>query len=920
MSEMRRFFRIPFVRTPKRRLTNDVTDELEFHLDTRVERLVAEGWEPSAARREARRQFGDVESVRDDCVALDIEREKSARWTDFLDDLRQDIRYAVHALRRTPGWTSVAIFTLALGVGANTAVFTVVNGVLLRPLPFRDSGQLMLVSYDQRQPKFDDPSMLDSHYLAFRKENRSFEDEASFNSNEVNVTGAGDAARIGRASVTPEFFSVFEAEPELGRTFTHDEGRAGSDHIVVISDRIWRGRFGADRNILQRSLRIEDEPYSIIGVMPASFDFPIGQDLWVPTEVRVPHEPWHEMTPVVGRLRKDVTAPQARAELENMAHTFTMAQWDLEHGVKQSDYVARVLPLRELMVRDARRSLVIFASAVAFVLLIACVNVANLVLMRTVSRAQEIAVRRSLGAGRGRLIRQLLTESSVLWLSGAIVGMAFAVVGERALLSLAPEGTIPLADNIRLDWRVLAITLLVALLCGLVFGLAPALRATKRPLRESLSHGTRVASEGGVLLRTLAVAEIALALVLLTCAGLMIRSFARLRAVDLGFHPENVATMSLIPVKGKYDSEAKLRNIRDRVIEALRQLPQPITVGAINFPPLGYAGLWWRLTAEGSAVEEREIVTAGISGDYFRAIGIPVLSGRTFTNADDASAPGVVIVSRLLASKEWPNQPAVGKRISMPDLPAPPSFLKKAGSRSDSSSGDHPRAKLQRWLTVVGVVGDVVQENLTDAPSATIYLPLEQIGQTLTFHPEMPGSQGHIVFVTRTSGDPKSVERAMREIVRGIDGDQPIESIAAMPVVVTGQQEQPLFRTRLLSVFSMIALALAVIGIYGVLAFSVAERTREIGIRMAMGAESGQVVRMLVGQTLLLGATGVTIGAAGSFAATRVIAKFLFGVTPTDPMTFIVTAALLMVVTLLAGVVPARRASSVDPVLALRHE
>lgn len=737
---MRRFFRIPFVRTPRRRLASDVTDELELHLETRVERLVALGWKPDEARGEALRQFGDIGSVRDDCVALDIEREKSARWTDLIDDLRQDVGYAVRALRRTPGWTTVAILTLALGVGANTAVFTVVNGVLLRPLPFRDAGQLMLVSYDERQPEFYDPSMLDSHYLAFRRENRSFEDEAAFYSNEVNLTGAGDAVRIGRASVTPEFFSVFKVEPELGRTFTSDEGKAGNNHVVVISDRLWRGRFGADVNVLRRSLRLEGEPYSIMGVMPASFDFPRGQDLWVPMEVLAPQEPWHTANSVVGRLRKGVTAHRAQAELENLAHSFTMTQWDLEHGVKQSDYVARVVPLRELMVHDARRSLIIFASAVAFVLLIACVNVANLMLMRTASRAQEIAVRRSLGAGHGRLIRQLLTESTVLSLAGAIVGTALAVIVEFALISLAPEGTIPLADNIRLDWRVLAFTLAVALLCGLAFGLTPALRAMRRPLRECLSHGTRVASDGGVLLRALAVAEIALALVLLTGAGLMIRSFARLRAVDLGFHPENVATISLAPVRERYDSEAKLRNFRDRVIEALRRLPQSRAVGAVNFPPLGPAGLYWRLTAESSTSQDREIITAGISGDYFRAMGIPLLSGRTFTNADDTGGPGVVIVSRLLASKEWPNQPAVGKRITIPDLPAPPPFLKRVGSTSDSGSADHSRARLERWLTVVGVVGDVVQEHLTQARAATIYLPLEQIGQTLTYHPEMPGS------------------------------------------------------------------------------------------------------------------------------------------------------------------------------------
>ena len=916
---MRPFFRIPFVRTPKHKLIREVSDELQFHVETRTEQLVIAGWKPEAARREALRQFGDVESVRDDCVALDIERERSTRWTDIVADLRQDVRYAVHALSRTPGWTSVAIITLALGIGANTAVFTVVSGVLLRPLLFRDPERLTLISYDQLQPEFHGPSMIDSHYLLLQKANRSFERVAAFNHGEVNLTGASEAVRVGKASVTPEFFSVLGVKPELGRTFAPDEGGAGRNHVVVISDRLWRGEFGGDRNALRRSVRIENEPFEIIGVMPADFNFPIGQDLWVPLEV-VPHEGFVAMMPVVGRLRIGVNERQAQTELTVLAKAFALPSVLTKQGLKQSDYLPRVEPIRELMVHDAEHMMITFAAAVAFVLLIACVNVANLLLMRTASRAQEISIRRSLGAGRGRLIRQLMTESIVLSLAGAAIGMALAVVGERVLLMLAPASTIPLADNIRLDWRVLSFTLAVSLLCGSALGLAPALRATRRPPRELLSHGTRVASEGRLLLNALAVGEVALALILLTAAGLMIRSVALLREVKLGFSPAHVTTMSLDPVRERNDSESKLRNLRDRILEDAGRLRPTQAAGAVNWLPLGGDGFYWRFTAEGSTSEVQDVMTAGITGNYFGAMSIPILSGRMFTAGDDTGATPVAIVSLSIARKEWPNENAVGKRILIPDLPAPPPFLRKVAGEGDLGPADHPRTKPELWLTVVGIVGDVVQEDLKQGRVGTIYLPLDQMGQTLTFHPEMLGPYGRISFVVRTTGDSAQLERALRDAVRRVDSNQPIASIASMSVVVGRQQEQLLFWTRLLTSFSLIALALAVVGVYGVLAFSVTEQTREIGIRMALGATPGEVVRSVAARTFLIGLLGVTIGAAGSFAATRLIAGFLFGVSATDPTTIVGCAVLLAVVTLVAGVIPARNASSVNPVVALKLE
>lgn len=917
---MRPFFRIPFVRTPEQKLIREVSDELQFHVDTRTDQLISAGWKADDAMREALRQFGSVESVRDDCVALDIERERTNGWRDFTSDVRQDVRYALRALRRTPGWTSVAVITLALGIGANTAAFAVVSGVLLRPLPFPNSERLMLISNDERQPAFNVPSMIDSHYLMFRKANRSFEGVAAFTHfGEVNLIGAGDAVRVGIANVTPEFFSVLGVRPEIGRIFALDEGSPGRNHVVVISDRLWRGAFGADPNVLKRIVRLEEDPFQIIGVMPAAFDFPIGRDLWIPTEI-VPHEGFVGMMPVVGRLKNDVHESQAQAELSAMARSLAVPPVLGKLGLKRSDYVPLVVPLRELMVHDAEHTIITFAAAIAFVLLIACVNVASLLLMRTTSRAQEISVRRSLGAGRGRLIRQLMTESTVLALAGAAVGMAFAVAGERALLLLAPAGTIPLADNIRLDWRVFSFVLAVSLLSGSAFGLAPALRATRRSPRESLNHGTRVTSEGRFLLNALAVAEVALALILLTAAGLMIRSVLRLQEVKLGFDPQFVTTLTLDPVRERYNSESKLRNMRDEFLEQVVRLRSTRAAGAVNWLPLGGESDSWRFTAEGSATEVPNVITAGVAGDYFGAMRIPVISGRIFTIDDDSNAPPVVMVSQSIARKAWPNENAVGKRISIPDFPAPPQFLKKRGGEGNGGTAVSSGPKPELWLTVVGVVSDVVQDGLKQGRVGAIYIPLDQMGRTLTFHPEQLGPYGRISFVVRSTAESAQLEQAMRDALRRVDSDQPVKSIASMSVIVGRQREQLLFWTRLLTSFSVIALALAVVGVYGVLAFSVAERTREIGIRMALGATPGQVVRSVTARSLLIGVLGVAIGAAGSFTTTRLITGFLFGISATDPSTIVGCAVLLAVITLVAGVIPARRASSVDPIISLRLE
>jgi len=459
----------------------------------------------------------------------------------------------------------------------------------------------------------------------------------------------------------------------------------------------------------------------------------------------------------------------------------------------------------------------------------------------------------------------------------------------------------------------------VALLSGFAFGLVPALRATRRPLRDSLSHGTRVASDGHFLLGTLAVAEVALALVLLTGAGLLIRSFAKLQQVQLGFRPENVVSMKLELSRGRYDDQARLTSFRGAMLDALGALPGSESVGVTNTQPLGNAVLGWTYTPEGES-DARRAVMVGVGGDYFRSMGISLRAGRAFTAADGANGTGVVIVSEALEHEVWPGESALGKRLRIADVPAPPSFLPGGAAASGSRSTRRAGPDGERWVTVVGVVSDALRKKLVDAPSAGIYFPFDQIYETMSFNPASRTLAANLHFTVRTTANIAATERAMREAVRRVDRDQPIASIQSMNDVVASQRAQPLFRMRILGAFSMVAAVLAMVGTYGVLAYSVTERTREIGIRMALGAESARVMRMVVRRTLILGVTGVGMGAVGALAATRVMSRFLFGISPTDPTTFVATAALLTGAALLAGLVPAWRASSVDPAIALRHE
>jgi len=851
--------------------------ELRFHLERQVADKVRGGMTEAEARRSARLEFGGLDQVKEEC--------RDARGTRWVEAILQDLRFGLRTLRRSPAFTAVAALTLALGIGANTAVFTVVNGVLLRPLPFPEPEKLFLISYLPRNnPFLTQPGLDDRDYLEFLRQDQVFEHIATSSSTPLTLTGAGDPVRVPAAAVTSGFFPAVGVNPAIGRWFLPEEDQPGREPVAVLSDKLWQSRFGADSHVLGKSITLDGIAHTVVGVMPLGFGFPGDAEMWTPLAVQIdPHNSYTR--PVLGRLKPGISRQRAQAELETFA-----SRLPLGPGEKRSDFVARIIPLKDSVVGNIRSSLLIFAGAVAFVLLIACANFANLLLIRAAGRRQEISVRAALGAGRGRLVRQLLTESTLVALAGGAAGMLLATIGVPALLALAPTGKIPRIDEIRMDAWVLAFTVAVSVMTGIVFGLAPALGATGRGLRESLSgSGRTLTGRHGGFRSVLVVSEIALALVLLAGAGLMLKSFLRIRAVNPGFHAKNVLTMAVELPESTYQTAAQMRAFHQRTLEKLASLPGVLVAGAVNWLPLGQ---WWvkgDFRLEGGVHSHYNVLKPAVSPGYFQTIGIRMRSGRDFTERDIATAPGVVIVSQLVAKRFWPGEDPIGRRISMEDDPKP-----------------------EDWLTIVGVVDDVRQLGLTDQPEPAIYQPYLQVTRTFFL--------GHMTFAVRTASNPQSMATAVRGVLRSLDKNQPVQSISTMEDVVTATTTEPRFQTRLLAVFATLALVLAAIGVYGVLAYSVSERTHEIGIRIALGAGTGNVMGMVFRNSLTLAAAGVSLGTAGALVVTRVLEKYLFDVKPTDPATFAVVALLLAGIALLAGCIPARRATKVDPVVALRFE
>jgi predicted permease len=862
----------------RNRVDEELDEELQFHLEARTRVNLDAGMTAEEAQHDARRRFGNA--------TLAKERAHEVNIALSIETVGRDLRYALRSLRKSPGFTVVALLTLALGFGANTAVFTVVNGVLLRPLPFPDPGGLFLISYQPKDGPFENqPGLYDTDYLEYERHNQAFEKIATFDEDSATLTGAGEAIRVPTALVTASFFSVLEVNPAIGRAFLAEEEQPGGNRVAVLSDRIWRSRFGADPNVVGRMIVLDGQSYSVIGIMPASFSYPHDAQVWLPLDVGGdPHNTY--MRAVIGRLRPSVSQQQAQAELEGLAKHWPPGPWP-----RGESMVAEVSPMKDLLVGKIRRSLLIFMGTVAFVLLIACANVANLLLMRGTSRQREIAVRNALGASRWRVIRQLLTESTLLSLGGAAGGILVAILGVPALLALAPVAEVPRLEEIHIDGFVLAFSLGLGAFIGILFGLVPAFRATGLRVRDALGLGGPTATARRQRLRSLLVtSEIAMALVLLTGAGLMLKSFLLMRSVDPGFRTENVLTMTVNLPETSYPTAAAIQTFHGDVLAKLSNLPGVVAAGAVNWLPLQPALVRGTFNLDGGRKRPRGFMVAkpAVSPNYFRVMGIRLLRGREFTEQDNSSEPAVAVISQSVMRTLWPGENPVGKRVTLEDDPQP-----------------------KDWLTIVGVVDDVRQQSLADQPLPAIYQPYEQVTRA--------GFLTHMSYVVRTAQRPQSVATGVRGVLHEVDIGQPVE-IAALTDLAAADIAETWFQTRLISTFSLLALFLAAIGIYGVLAYAVTERTREIGIRMALGAEKSDIVFMLLKRALLLVGAGVAVGGCGALALTRVLGKFLFEVKPTDPATFVSVAAILVLIGIVAGLLPARYATRVDPVVALKWE
>ena len=859
------------------RMEREMDAELRFHIEAFAEDLVRSGAPREGAIRRARIEFGGVERAKEEC--------REARGVSFVESLFQDLRYGIRVLRKNSGFAAIAILTLALGIGANTAVFTVVNGVLLRPMPFPEANRLFLVSLTPRNALFEwQPGVADTDYPAFREQDEVFEQIASFSiGTTANLTAAGDPAQIPVTYVTPEFFPTLRTNPALGRGFVAGEGEPGHNDVAVLSDELWKERFESDPGILGKVIQLDGVGHTVIGVMPPGFAFP-GAKAWMPLAIR--YDGHNSYTrPVVGRLKPGVSPQQAQAELETFAERLPLGP-----GESRNDRLPQIIPLKDLLVANLRPSLLVFAGAVAFVLLIACANVANLFLARATGRGQEMAVRSTLGASRWRLVRQLLTECTLLSLAGGAAGILLAFWSVRALAAMAPAGKVPRLEMIRIDGWVLAFTFSLSVITGVLFGLAPAFQATLRNTRQSLGQAGRSVTTSHEGMRgVLTISEIALALILLTGAGLMLKSFLRLQAVNPGFSPQSVMTITVDLPDSTYTTANQMQAFHTRKVEELSRLPGVLVAGAVNWIPLGQGLVMGTFLVEDSKrppgfMVDKPCVSAG----YFRAMGMAVLRGRAFTENDNETAAGVVIVSHLVARTLWPGENPIGKRISMEDNPKP-----------------------EDWLSVVGVVDDVKQQGLAKKSEPAIYQPYLQASR--------PGFLSHMTFVVRTASRSESVATGMRAVLRSVDKNQPI-SIASMDSLIATTTAEPQFQARLLATFALVALALTIVGLYGVLAYSVAQRTREIGVRMALGAQSVDLLQMLVRRALVIISVGIALGGAGAFALTRVLVNFLYEVKPNDLPTFAAVSLALSFAALAACYAPVRRAMRVDPMVALRYE
>jgi putative ABC transport system permease protein len=799
-----------------------------------------------------------------------------------------DLRYAFRQLLKNPGFTAVAVLTLALGIGANTAIFSVVNTVLLRPLPFPAADRLVMVQgihhrEDRSAQVFE--SVFDPDFKQWTEQNRVFEHMAAYGNGETTLLSGGEPKRIRSAEVTADFFSLLGVKPLAGRTFLPEEHQAGGPRAVMLSEGLWRDRFGANPAILGQAITLDGRDVTVVGILPGQFSFPEDCEVW--TSLVLTTSRGNAFHRALARLKTDVTREQAQTEMNGIAQRIaqTLPATAPAKGV-------RLVSMQEQIVGGARSLLFVFLGAVGLVLLIACANVSHLLLARAAARQKEIQIRVALGAGRSRIAMQLLTESVLLAVAGGVLGLLLAVWGLQLLIALMPDNLVPRIGEIGLDVRVLVFNLTLSLITGVAFGLAPAWQASRANANEALKEGGRSQSSGlrhRFLRQALVTAEITVSMVLLIGAGLMVKSFARLREVKLGFNPERTLTLNLSLPRANYSSPPPMKAFCREVQDRIRALPGVHSAGFANAVPLSAGGvrIYGDFSIEGQQAPEHLWASkVAASPDYFRAIGIPLLKGRLFAETDDERAPSIAIVSERLARLLWPNDNPVGKRISL---------------------GIGPTS----WTEVVGVVGDVRQDDMRAEPPSGLYVPYQQVSQAFFLE--------SVTFVVRAVEAPQSLAVALRKAIQSVDPNLPV-GIQSMEELVSRKVAHPRFNTWLLGSFSAIALALALVGIYGVVSYGVAQRTQEIGIRLALGAQGREVVRMVVSQGMRAVLIGVLCGSILAVALTRFLTAYLYSVTPTDPITFASVVSIFVGVALAACLIPAFRAARVDPMEALRCE
>jgi putative ABC transport system permease protein len=884
-----RFFQLPW--RSRSRIARDVDTELSFHLEMRVSELVAQGLSPSDAELRAREEFGDIETTRRYCRNADSRAERETRLTDRVAEWRQDLRYAFRTTRRSPGFAIVSLITLALAIGANTAIFSVAHAVLLAPLPFGDPGSLVALTESSAKNPADQYQLAPANYVDYKAQQHSFSDIA-----EYRGLGAvtwlpdhGDAEIVNGVIIAPNFFSVLQAHALLGRTLVAGDQSTGATPTVVISSAFWQHAFGRDPSVIGHTVMLNGHAYQLVGVMQPSFTLGMGEDVWLPYDIRddlkdVIRARRQHYLRAIGRLKPGATVNDARTDLATIARRL-----ELQYPEANKDRSATAIPLRESMTGGFRTSLLLLQGAAGLVLLIACANLANLTLSRTMSRRREIALRAAIGAGRARLTRQLLTESLLLAVVGGALGAALAAIATPRMLALNPDALPPMFE-IGVDRSVLLFSFALSLATGVLFGLIPALDAGRANLHDALKEGGRGAIGGGRgdrVRRALVVAQVALAVVLLIGAGLLVRSFSELTRVRMGFDASHVLTAQLRASGGHYDSASAVNQFYDGVLSELAHAPGVVAAGATDILPTD-GNFTTTLRIEGEPVDETslpEMDYISVRGDYFAALRIPILSGRAYDATDLPGGDSRVIINETAARRFFPNGDAIGRRIRI---------------------GPDPEGA---WITIVGIAGDIRNEGVDLPTRPTLYANQRQ-----------EAWERSLAVVVRTSGDAATAAQALRAAVKRADPALAIRDIRDLDAVVGSSLGARRFSIGLAVSFAVVALILAAVGLYGVLAYSVTSRTKEFGVRLALGATARAVLVLVVREGVAWATLGLVLGVAAAIAAGRLISGLLFGITPLDASTYVVVALSLLLVVIAACLVPGVRATKVDPLTSMQAE